>query len=105
MTTTGARSGRSRKAAVAFGWDGERMVVIASKGGAPKHPGWYHNLVANPRVRVQYRNVDEERLAREVVGEERDRLFAQLARDFPNFAAYQDRAKGRRIPVMVLSKT
>jgi deazaflavin-dependent oxidoreductase (nitroreductase family) len=105
LTTTGARSGKPRKAAVAFGWAGEDMVVIASKGGAPRHPGWYHNLVASPRARTQYRGVDEERMAREALGEERDRLFAELAQEFPNFAAYQRRAQGRKIPVMVLSKT
>jgi deazaflavin-dependent oxidoreductase (nitroreductase family) len=104
MTTRGARTGKPRKAAVAFGWDGEDMVVIASKGGAPHHPGWYHNMKASPRVRTQYRGVDEERVAREAVGEERDRLFAQLAAEFSNFDAYQKRATGRTIPVMVLSR-
>ena len=104
LTTTGARSGRPRNAAVAFGWDGDGMVVIASKGGATHHPGWYHNLTANPLVRTQYRGVDEQRTAREATGQERDRLFSMMAAQFPNFAAYQERATSRRIPVMVLSK-
>ncbi len=104
LTTTGARTGEPRKAAVAFCWDDQNMIVIASKGGAPHHPGWYHNLKANPRVRAQYRGADEERVAREAVGDERERLFAQMAAQFPNFAAYQERATGRTIPVMVLSK-
>ena len=104
LTTVGARSGKPRKAAVAFGWEGEDLVVIASKGGAPHHPGWYHNLKASPRVRTQYRGVDEERVAREAEGAERERLFAQLAEQFPNFAAYQRRASERTIPVMVLSR-
>ena len=104
LTTTGARTKEPRKAAVAFGWQGEEMVVIASKGGSPQHPGWYHNLKANPRLRTQYRGVDEKRVAREAVGEERERLFAQMAAEFPNFAAYQERATERTIPVMVLSK-
>jgi deazaflavin-dependent oxidoreductase (nitroreductase family) len=103
LTTTGARTGKARTAAVAFGWDEEDMVVIASKGGATHHPGWYHNLKANPRVRTQYRGADEGRVAREAVGEEHERLFAQMAAQFPNFSAYQERTQ-RTIPVMVLSK-
>jgi len=104
LTTTGARSGRARKAAVAFLWSGDDMIVIASKGGAPHHPGWYHNLLAHPRVRTRYRGVDEERVAREALGDEREALFEQMAASFSNFRAYQKRATGRRIPVMVLSK-
>ena len=104
LTTTGARTGRPRRAAVAFVWRGDEMVVIASKGGAPRHPGWYHNMKAHPRVRAQYRGGDEERVAREAVGAERDELFREMAAVFPNFGAYQRRATGRRIPVMVLSR-
>ena len=81
------------------------MIVIASKGGAPQHPSWFHNLKANPSVRTQYRGVDEERVAREAVGDERQRLFAQMAAQFPNFAAYQERATRRTILVLMLSKT
>ncbi len=104
LTTTGARSGRLRKAAVAFIWHGDDMIVIASKGGAPRHPAWYHNMKANPRVRALYRGADEERVAREAVSEERDALFDEVAATFSNFAAYQQRATARTIPVMVLSK-
>ena len=104
LTTTGARSGEPRKAAVAFCWHGDEMIVIASKGGAPHHPSWYHNLKANPRVRTQYRGVDEVRVAREAVADERDQLFGQMAAEFSNFDAYQKRAVQRTIPVMVLSK-
>lgn len=106
LTTTGARSGRPRVASLAFAWDGVNMVVIASKGGAEHHPAWYHNLKANPRVRVQHRGGIEERIAREAVGAERDALYARMARDFANFAAYQQRARAasdRTIPVVVLA--
>ena len=102
ITTTGARSGKPRKASLAFLWRGEDMVIIASKGGAPHHPGWYHNLKADPRVRVQYPGAVEERRAREAVGEEREELFESMSSTFSNFAAYQARAKDRKIPVMVL---
>jgi deazaflavin-dependent oxidoreductase (nitroreductase family) len=104
LTTTGARTGRPRHAAVAFLWRGDEMIVVASKGGAPHHPGWYHNLTANPRVRTRYRGADEQRVAREATGTERDALFREAAATFSNFAAYQERATQRTIPVMILSK-
>ncbi len=104
ITTTGARTGRPRHASLAFMWRGDDMVIIASKGGAPKHPAWYHNLKADPHVVVQYRGGVEDRIAREALGEERDKLFETMAATFSNFAAYQARAADRRIPVMVLSR-
>jgi deazaflavin-dependent oxidoreductase (nitroreductase family) len=102
ITTTGARSGKPRKASLAFLWRGEDMVIVASKGGAPHHPAWYHNLKADPRLTVQYPGVVEPRRAREALGEERDALFETMAGTFSNFAAYQARASERKIPVMVL---
>ena len=104
ITTTGARSGKPRIASLAFSWQGDDMVVVASKGGAPHHPAWYHNLKADPRVRVQYRGAVEDRRAREAVGEERDALFESMSSSFSNFAAYQARATNRKIPVMVLER-
>ena len=103
ITTTGAKSGRPRKASLAFMYHGDEMVIIASKGGAPHHPGWYHNLKADPRVVVQTRAGIEDRIAREAVGEERDALFDAMANTYSNFAAYQARATDRKIPVMLLS--
>ena len=104
LTTTGAKSGKLRRASVAFIWRDDDMIVIASKGGAPRHPGWYHNMLANPSVRAQYRGVDEKRSAREAIGAEREELFEAAAATFSNFAVYQERATERKIPVMVLSK-
>lgn len=104
ITTRGAKSGKPRKASLAFLWEGDDMVLIASKGGAPHHPAWYHNLKADPKVTVQYRDVIEGRIAREALGEERDKLFERAATTYTNFAAYQARATGRTIPVMVLSR-
>jgi deazaflavin-dependent oxidoreductase (nitroreductase family) len=103
LTTRGARSGKFRKASLAFRWEGDDIVVIASKGGAPHHPGWYHNLKAEPCATVQHRGGVEERVAREATGEERDKLFERAAATWNNFAAYQRRAVNREIPVMVLS--
>jgi len=104
MTSTGAKSGRSRKASLAFMWQGDDMVIIASKGGSPRHPGWYHNLKADPRVVVQTRSGIEDRVAREAVGEEREKLFERMSSTFSNFTAYQARATERKIPVMILSR-
>jgi deazaflavin-dependent oxidoreductase (nitroreductase family) len=104
LTSTGAKSGKPRVASLAYLNDGDDLVIIASKGGAPTHPGWYHNLKASPRVRVQHRGGVEQRVAREASGEERDRLFAKMGATFPNFLAYQKRVPQRKIPVMLLSK-
>ena len=104
ITTTGAKSGKPRKASLAFLWKEDDMVVVASKGGAPQHPGWYHNLKADPRLVVQYRGAVEDRRAREPIGEERDVLFQTMASTFSNFSAYQERATNRTIPVMVLER-
>jgi deazaflavin-dependent oxidoreductase (nitroreductase family) len=103
ITTTGARSGKARKTSLAFRWRGDDMVVVASKGGADHHPSWYHNMKVHPKVHVFYRGGDEDRIAREATGEERDELFAEMAATYANFAAYQTHTD-RVIPVMVLSK-
>ena len=103
LTTRGARSGKLRKASLAFLWEGDDIVIVASKGGAPTHPGWYHNLKADPRATVQHRGGIEQRTAREATGEERDRLFERTSTTWDNFAAYQRRAGNRQIPVMVLT--
>lgn len=103
LTTRGARTGRPRRAALAFLREGDDLVIIASKGGAPRHPGWYHNLVAEPRATVQYRGVVEERVAREARGAERDRLYARAKAAYSTYAAYEARTT-RTIPVMVLSR-
>jgi deazaflavin-dependent oxidoreductase (nitroreductase family) len=105
VTTRGARSGRPRKASLAFLYAGDDIVIVASKGGSPAHPAWYHNMKADPHVVVQHRGGIEERIAREAVGAERDALFARMAGTFANFAAYQRRATQRKIPVMVLTRT
>lgn len=102
LRTKGAKTGKSRTASLAFMWRGEDMVVIASKGGAPRHPGWYHNVQADPRVEVESRCGVEDRIARVAQGEERDKLFEGMASTYANFAAYQERATERTIPVVVL---
>lgn len=105
LHSTGARSGRERINPLAsFVIDGKR-VVIASKGGAPDHPAWYHNLVANPAATIEV-GVDgavETRAvrARDCDAAERDELFAEVAAIAPGFAEYEQRTD-RVIPVLVL---
>jgi deazaflavin-dependent oxidoreductase (nitroreductase family) len=108
LTTVGARSGEERITPVMFHRDGDRYVVIASKGGAPDHPGWYHNLKANPVARVEVgAETGTEKFevrAREAEGEERDRIYAERVAIAPGFGEYE-RNTSRRIPVMILERT
>jgi deazaflavin-dependent oxidoreductase (nitroreductase family) len=103
LTTTGARSGQPRLAPLVYSREGEQYVIVASRGGAPVHPAWYHNLVTNPLVTVELGGETFEARARLTEGAERDRLFAQHAALNPNFAEYQRRTT-RVIPVVVLER-
>jgi deazaflavin-dependent oxidoreductase (nitroreductase family) len=103
LTTTGAKSGQPRVAPLVYTTDGDRLVVIASKGGAPTNPDWYHNLIANPEVTVELGNESFPARASVMEGAERDRLFENQAKQMPNFAEYQ-RNTQRRIPVVVLDR-
>ncbi|HEY7030877.1 MAG TPA: nitroreductase family deazaflavin-dependent oxidoreductase [Thermomicrobiales bacterium] len=103
LTTTGAKSGQSRTIPLVYTTDQNRLVVIASKGGAPTNPAWYHNLVANPIVTVELPGETFRAKAQVAEGAERDRLFEQQAAQMPGFADYQ-RNTTRRIPVVVLER-
>jgi deazaflavin-dependent oxidoreductase (nitroreductase family) len=103
LTTTGAKSGRALTRPLAYTRDGERLVVIASFGGGPKNPSWYHNLVANPEATVE---VGSERFrvrATVATGEERQRLYNRQAEQMPAFTEYQKKTT-RQIPVIVLTR-
>jgi len=102
LETVGAKSGQARKTPLLFIPDGERVVLIGSKAGAPKHPGWVHNMRANPRVKVLAPRRSGEYVAREAEGEERERLWAAAVDYYAGYATYQRRAGKRRIPVVVL---
>lgn len=103
LTTTGARSGRLLTKPLGFTRDGDRYVVIASKGGSPTNPAWYHNLVANPLVTVEVGAERFEAHASVAEGAERKRLYDQQAAQIPVFAKYQDMTS-RQIPVVVLER-
>jgi deazaflavin-dependent oxidoreductase (nitroreductase family) len=98
---TGAKTGREYVNPLAYRRDGERLVVFGSKGGAPDHPDWYHNLRANPRARVEVDGEAHEVVARVAEGVERERIWADQKRDVPPFAEYEQKT-GRQIPVVVL---
>jgi len=102
LTTTGAKSGQPRVAPLVYTTDGDDYVIIASKGGAPTNPDWYHNIVANPEVTVEIGTETFPARAR-VADADRDRLFDQQAALMPNFAEYQQNTT-RRIPVVVLER-
>jgi deazaflavin-dependent oxidoreductase (nitroreductase family) len=103
LTTTGANSGERRTTPVAYLRDGARLIVFASKAGAPENPAWYHNLRANPSVTVEVGSEEHEMQAVELEGEERDRLFARQSELQPQFAQYAERTP-RTIPVVALLK-
>ena len=101
LTTTGRKSGTRTVNPVMYLADGDRLVVFASKGGAPTNPDWYHNLVSQPKVTVEVGTENFQVEAVVLHGEERDRLYAEQARRYPGFAEYQRRTK-RVIPVVAL---
>jgi deazaflavin-dependent oxidoreductase (nitroreductase family) len=99
----GARSGIERVNPLAYQQVGDALAVFGSKGGAPTNPDWYHNLLANPRVRVEVGTDSLEVEAREAEGEERDRIWGRQKELMPGFAEYETKT-ARRIPVIILER-
>jgi deazaflavin-dependent oxidoreductase (nitroreductase family) len=102
LTTKGRKSGRDLPIPLIYGTYGRAYVVIASKGGAPDHPAWYKNLVANPVCQIQVSTDVYKAKARTATGEERAKLWSQLQKIYPPYDDYQRVATGREIPVVVL---
>jgi deazaflavin-dependent oxidoreductase (nitroreductase family) len=103
LTTTGAKSGQRRTTPLVYLPDGDRMIIFASKAGAPTNPDWYHNLVAHPQVTIEVGTEAFEAKSVVITGEERDRLYAQQAAKNPGFAEYQTKTT-RLIPVIALER-
>jgi deazaflavin-dependent oxidoreductase (nitroreductase family) len=103
LTTTGRRSGEPRLRPLIFGEDDGRYVVVASQGGAPRHPDWYLNLRDDPDVHVQIRGERFAARARTAEGEERERLWRRMAEIWPPYDDYRRRTD-REIPVVVLER-
>jgi deazaflavin-dependent oxidoreductase (nitroreductase family) len=103
LTTIGRRSGKPRRTMLIYGRDGDRYMVVASKGGAPEHPLWYENLVARPEVEVQVLADRFGALARTATAEEKPRLWKVMTEIWPSYDQYQ-KSTTREIPVVVLER-
>ena len=103
LTMTGAKTGRTLIRPLCYSRDGERLVIIASYGGAPRNPPWYYNLLAHPVVTVEVGTEKFKARAMQTAGAERQRLFDAQARLMPFFNDYQQKTK-RQIPVLTLTR-
>jgi deazaflavin-dependent oxidoreductase (nitroreductase family) len=103
LHTVGAKSGQPRINPVACTRDGDRLVIFASKGGAPTNPDWYYNLLANPLVGVETGSEEFQACASIAVEPERTRLYAKMVEMMPGFADYQKKTT-RVIPVVILTR-
>ncbi len=102
LHTTGAKSGQERVNPVAYVKDGDRLVIIASKGGAPTNPDWYYNLLAHPLVTVEVGTSQFQARAAVTSEPERSRLYSKMVEMMPGFAEYQQKTT-RVIPVITLT--
>lgn len=104
LHTVGAKSGQARTNPLVYVTDGDRLVVIASKGGADSNPDWYYNLLANPTVTVELGTEQFQARATAVTEEpERSRLYAKMVEHRPGFAAYEQKTR-RKIPAIILER-
>jgi deazaflavin-dependent oxidoreductase (nitroreductase family) len=103
LTTRGAHTDEPRLAPLSYTRDGDRIVIVASKGGAPTHPAWYWNILANPTVTVELGGESFQARATVAEGTERDRLYAAHAAEFPTFKDYESKTT-RTIPVVWLDR-
>jgi deazaflavin-dependent oxidoreductase (nitroreductase family) len=99
---TGARTGVDRTSPLMYQAVDGGFAVFASKGGADHHPGWYHNLKANPEATIEVGTETVAIKAREITGEEYERIWAKQKTDFPQFAGYEERTSRERIPAFLL---
>lgn len=103
LHTIGAKSGKERVNPLVTFEDGDRLVVVASKGGAPSHPDWYYNIVANPIVSVEYGTNKFQARASVASEPERTQLYEKMESKMASFSEYKEQA-GRVIPVVTLSR-
>jgi proline iminopeptidase len=104
LTTVGRRTGNESTTPLIYGMDGDNPVIVASKGGAPEHPGWYRNLVKNPAAHVQLLGEKFPVRARDAEGVERERLWKMMNGIWKHYDEYQTKTD-REIPVVVLERT
>jgi deazaflavin-dependent oxidoreductase (nitroreductase family) len=101
LHTRGAKTGAERVNPMMYQADGDRVAVFGSKGGAPTHPDWYYNLLANPDVKVEIGTETKAMRARVAKGDERERIWTRQKKDYPGFAEYERKTR-RQIPVIIL---
>lgn len=104
ITTIGSISGQPRTTPLIYGRDGDRLILVASKGGAPKHPSWYVNMRANPNIEVQLMADRFKARVRTAEGEERARLWKLMTAIWPAYDKYQTKTE-REIPVVIVERT
>lgn len=104
LTTIGAKTGKAHTTPLNFTTDGDRLVVIASKGGSATHPSWYHNLVAHQEVTIELGSETFRARAVSAPEPERTRLFDQQAARMPFFDSYRKRVTARQIPVIIFQR-
>jgi deazaflavin-dependent oxidoreductase (nitroreductase family) len=103
LTTEGRKSGQSRTTPLIHRTDGDRWIIVASKGGTPENPAWYENLLANPDATIEVQGDRIDVVASTAEGEERARLWSLMTEVWPAYDEYQARTE-REIPVVVLSR-
>ncbi len=103
LTTRGRKSGKLHRTALIYGQDGDNYLIVASKGGAPKHPNWYLNLMDNPAVEVQVGADKFKARARTATDEEKPRLWETMTKIWPAYDNYQTKTS-RSIPVVILER-
>ena len=101
LHTTGRKSGKTRKFPLIYGRDGNDYVIVASKGGAPDHPGWYKNLLAHPEVEIQVRDKLIPVTARTGSAADKARVWGTMTAQWPDYDKYQQ-GTSREIPVVLL---
>ncbi|HYD49943.1 MAG TPA: nitroreductase family deazaflavin-dependent oxidoreductase [Terriglobales bacterium] len=102
LHTVGRKSGSTRKFPLIYGRDGDDYILVASKGGAPEHPGWYENLMAHPDVHIQVWDKILAVSARTATADEKQRLWPMMVAQWPDYDTYQAGTE-RDIPVVILT--
>jgi deazaflavin-dependent oxidoreductase (nitroreductase family) len=102
LHTVGAKSGQPRTNIMMYLQDGDRYLIFASNAGADSHPAWYHNVSANPDVRIEVGDDTFDAVATDLEGAERDEKYAEQARRYPGFGEYEEKTS-RTIPVVALT--
>ena len=104
LTTTGAHSSEKREAPLVYSRDGDDIVIVASMGGAPRHPAWYHNIVANPRVTIEVDGAKIEAMPGSPRATSAGACTTSTRKLHPGFTEYEAKTGGRVIPVIVLRR-